>query len=232
MNIADSVLLARSAYSLADQGLANTLVVESLRHGTDFINALWITIFGGDPSKGANPSGSTANSGINTSGDASTRGFFYLFKDSDFFEGSLLMSPLKCLLPRRHTILSSLNQAQNFFSNIRAYLPQDIISSFELGYTIIAAAITPTLKFHFTQIDPTRLENDNYYAGNLAAYKTKEIVEPWRLGLLGSIITGVNFDWFLRARANPLKVLTGVGQLIAAGVLTSLCYEKLKKIFT
>ncbi|MBS0628462.1 MAG: hypothetical protein JSS09_09670, partial [Verrucomicrobia bacterium] len=45
--------------------------------------------------------------------------------------------------------------------------------------------------------------------------------EPWRIGPLGSCLTGLNLDWFSRVKNNPSKALTGIAQLIAAGQLVA-----------
>jgi hypothetical protein len=59
------------------------------------------------------------------------------------------------------------------------------------------------------------------------AYYTRQTIEPWRIGLLGSLLTGVNLDWFSRVRAHPFKILTGIVQITSAIAITTLCINSL-----
>jgi hypothetical protein len=84
---------------------------------------------------------------------------------------------------------------------------------------IFSLIFSPTLQFRFSKIDES-FENDRHYCG--IAYCTSKKVEAWRIGLMGSLITGVNFDWFARVKAHPSKFLTGVAQLTCAVALIAL----------
>lgn len=78
----------------------------------------------------------------------------------------------------------------------------------------VTTIITPPLRFRFSHINPTRFFNDTCYNG--LAYKTPYKVEAWRIGILGSLITGINLDWFKRARQHPLQVLKGTVEIAGA----------------
>jgi hypothetical protein len=222
--------VARFSYSLLDDGIANLLGLQTLRHGTNFFNYLSIRVYGGDPQQGGKTTGSTKG-WVNDD----TRNYFYLFKDSAFqitspyegihelYKGPLRISAISSRFSSRgHVFLSG----YNFTARV---LPVDSNSNcirklFRLMLGLLGGIpnllLTPTLKFRFSKIDSSRLLNDPYYHG--AAYRTMQKVEWWRIGLFGSIVTGVNLNWFERFKANPLKVLTGVVQLTAAVALAVL----------
>lgn len=222
---AASVAYGAIAYNLGDQGLAKTLSLETLTHGTNPLNSLKIRIHGGQPSKGGSLTGSTHNLHPDMSPEflESTKGFFYLFKDSKFpVDSSSFNSHLYGLavktknretLPKFHAFLSSKNQ-------LRAHFPRMDERLLNI-FGVIGAILSPTLRFRFSSIDPQRLEDDEVYNRDFA-YKTKEVVENWRIGPLGSLLTGVNTGWFSRAKDNPSKVLTGLAQLGAATTLALL----------
>lgn len=211
-------------YNFLDDGVANVLGLETLRHGTNPLSNLLLRINGGNPKFGGASTGSTKNWN-----DDDTRNYFYLFKDSEFRPDSPNLSDrltkiiskilfFSRLLPRYHAALSGFNLASRFLNEKSLTNESIIIKCFRVFVGCIGGAasllISPTLRFRFAKISPKRLENDPAYGG--CAYRTKQIVEPWRLGLIGSLITGVNLDWFARAKAHPLKVLTGTVQLTCA----------------
>ena len=211
-------------YNLFDDGIANTLGLETLRHGTNLLNNLRMRITCGNPNHGGKASGST--NGWNSD---NTKHYFYVFKDSEyqfnvggstvlqkiiaFFVSLKMIGPR--LLPRSHATLSGYNFVAQVFENRHSPRVFECCSIF--FFCISGACSTlfsPTLRFRFFVIDPERMENDPCYNG--AAYRTTQAVEPWRLGLLGSLLTGINLAWFSKVRAKPLKILTGVVQIICA----------------
>jgi hypothetical protein len=66
-------------YHLVDDGLANLLGLETLRHGTNPVSYVSIALFGGNPSHGGTAIGSTYGWASDKE-TASTKGYFYLFK--------------------------------------------------------------------------------------------------------------------------------------------------------
>ena len=64
----------------------------------------------------------------------------------------------------------------------------------------------------------------------LIAYKTKEKVENWRIGFMGSILVGANASWLNRAKKNPWRLLKGVIQLIGAALFTWYAGNSIKTI--
>lgn len=217
-----SLLIGHGLSSLYNDGLANILGLETLRHGTNPFNYLRIIFSGGDPAHGGKPSGSTGN--VNDD----TRNFFYLFKDSQCIPTSslhisiylrvleLLPGGLARALPLKHSFRSGYYFTYNKFYDKLKIFPVIILSNI----SGLLSLITPTLRFRFSRIDPERLPNDPEYSG--LAYRTTQKVEAWRLGFFGSLITGINRDWFSRAKSNPYKIMTGVAQLTAAVALTCL----------
>lgn len=203
-------------YNLYDDGLANFLGLETLRHGTNPINYCSIRLNGGDPQKGGKATGSTQHWG-----DFETRNFFFLFKDSECETqpsriNELSKAVLKRFLPKIHCFTSSYNFTVRL-------LPSSVIRPIKFIIGLIGGIgmglMTPILRFRFSKIDQS-FHDDRDSMG--PAYKTAHKIEAWRIGIFGSLITGINLDWISRAKASPLKILTGIVQLTGAIVLTSL----------
>jgi hypothetical protein len=200
-----------------------SLGLETLRHGTNPVSYVGIALFGGNPSHGGTAIASTSGWASDKE-IANTKGYFYMFKDSEF--GSSTGTWLaKRVFPLAHSFLSGYNFTATFFSlnnNDNTSIVITVCGVFfgTIG-GIISVLITPIAKFRFNKIDPTRLINDQDYD---VAYKTQQKVEFWRNGLLGTIFTGINFEWYERASANPAQIFTGVIQLtagVALGVLAA-----------
>lgn len=202
--------------NLFDSGLANMLGLETLRHGTNPINYLSILINGGDPSHGGKTSGSNAFR-------HETENQFHVFKDNEY-ERNIGPNILRIkgignrIFPRFFAGLSGYNFVAQWFSDSRANAAPTIlkycVNIISCIGGFISCLITPTLRFRFSSIDHQRFENDPRFPGT--AYRTRQAVEPWRIGLLGSLITGINLNWFSRIQANPWKLFTGILQVICA----------------
>lgn len=231
-------------YNLFDSGLSNTLCVETLRHGTNHINNLSIRIFGGDPVLGGNSTGST----INWSKKLKCENYFYIFKDNDFRYNAYKCEKIdrekltsiqklcvfilekegtsKRILPRLHATLSGYNFVARILdkTNINPFLDNhNNLKSTIYFFGSFASLITsPTICFRFSKINPQQFEDDPHYFQ--AAYRTKQRVEPWRIGIVGSLIEGVNSNWLSRAKENPKKLATGIIQMLCGLlILQTLC---------
>lgn len=206
-------------YHAADEGLAKFMCLETLRHGTNPISNLWIRVRGGLPSYGGGERGSTHPCHGKSLKLKNCESHFYIFKDTEFsFERlkndgiqKLFYTFTKRLLPRVHATLAGVSLFSDF-TNYR-------ILNFSLKAFggITSFFLSPTLRFRFSKIDAERLENDPDYGQS--AYRTRQIVEPWRLGILGSILTGVNFSWFSRVKNNPQRVLIGAILLASSAAI-------------
>lgn len=226
-------IAARGVGLLIDTGLANFLGLETLRHGTNLINYLGIRIFGGDP----NQCNSVSGSGTGEGRDLSKTNYFYLFNEEeqkaircdaplpDLVKRWVVSGAvLKRLFSRNHAAISYFNLVRCKIFKKKCEFPPQNLSKCEivgLGISAVLGFSLPILKFRFSQIDHERLQDDPEYGG--LAYRTTEKVDMWRIGFLGTLITGVNLNWLARAKQNPCKVLTGVAQLSAAVALTVLC---------
>lgn len=228
-----SYLVGDITYSLFDAGVANLFGLETLRHGTNPTNNLSIRFFGGNPKDGGKASGSTAQIQ-----EYDCKNYFYVFKDDEHLP-TAVWNVLKIkgldnrMLPRLHAALSGFN-----FVYQKSSPNQPLIIRCALVFSacisgLVSLLVSPTLRFRFSEIDPTRLENDPDYKGQgeelakSAAYRTTKKVEPWRIGLLGSLLTGINSGWFSRVRAHPFKLLTGIVQITCAVAITILCVKTL-----
>ncbi|GAB4235411.1 MAG: hypothetical protein Tsb0021_14920 [Chlamydiales bacterium] len=222
-----NIFLGGFLYNLVDDGIANVLCLETLRHGTNPVNNLRIRIQGGRPSQGGSSTGSTNNFHCDC-----TINYFYMFKDSEFsphitaenptFEkiSKLIIKGIgNRFLPTVHASLSGYNLMVETCS---AKMTSFKVLKIFIGIfgAVTSFIFSPTLRFRFSKIDSSRLQEDFIYNG--AAYKTAQVVEPWRIGLLGSIVTGVNRKWFSRFKKNKIKFLTGITQLTLASAVTAL----------
>lgn len=208
-------LAGKLIYALVDQGIANTLALETLRHGTNPISYIFIRIMGGLP----NLCVTNCNWGSTFGLAADASRYFFVFKDSEFpwYKAPLLLQPIiKSILPYGHKFLSAYNLV---FHRMKMKIP--FIARIA---GIVNCFITPVLKFRFAEIDPKIFINDPDYGG--AAYKTNEVIAAWRIGILGSLITGINFQWLDRVCTKPEKFITGIVQLAVGGSL--IAYLKTK----
>lgn len=218
---------AIATYKLFDDGLANLLNLETLTHGTGPKGFIGISLFGADPNYGGSSSGSSQ--GINNQNHVNrSRNYFHVFKDSEYpysaFNPVYWLTPK--VLPRMHAILSGI---ATFGSNV------DEIN-FKPIRTMVGAffgAITPTLKFRFRPEDIVgcktncRFENDPDYMD--MAYRTAHRISPLHLGILGSVIQGVNPTMLYRMASNPLKVLKGGCILLGAYRVGKATYHYFKQ---
>lgn len=221
-----SFLLGKCIYNQVDNGVANVLALETLRHGTNPYSNLLIRHNGGNPECGGAEFGSTHRLTQGSTNQLDSRNYFYLFKDpSEASWGGtcgIMEAPLNeqlgaRILSRVHARLSGIEFTDKLLE--RKNSPQ-FIKNFSAAIGRLSIFISPTLRFRFSNIDPLRLENDPDYHG--LAYRTKKVVEPWRLGLVGSLITGADDNWFSRAQKKPKKVLIGAVQIATAVIATTL----------
>lgn len=229
-----SYILGNVVYDLFDCGVANILEVQTLRHGANVFNYLSIRVQGGDPQHGGKSDGSTKGWKAHD-----IENYFYLFKAKEFkvWENKDQLSLSKIgyitvsvfefqnmgsrFLARFHTFLSGYNFTSGKLLPDSSPCKKTIRIFLSIFSGIFHLAVTPTVRFRFARIDPSRLENDPKYGES--AYRTKQLVEAWRIGLLGSICGGINSDWFARVKAEPLTLLLGVVQVTCALAFVILC---------
>ena len=229
-------LLAGSlCYTLFDDGISNLLGLETLRHGTNCFNYVPLRIRGGDPSHGGKPTGSTKGWD-----DDTPVNHFYVFKDSEYqltnvsnYCSTMLLNRIMRIaaigsrvLSRKHVFLSGYNFSAYVLGSEHSHtVSKHLKVAMCTLFGMINLIVCPTLRFRFSTVDPSRLMNDPCYRG--AAYRTAQKIEWWRIGLIGSLITGINVEWLSRVKAKPLKILTGVVQIASAIALTTLCISTL-----
>lgn len=207
-------------YSLCDAGLANVLGLQTLRHGTNLINNILIRIFGGNPTHGFKATGSTRGFYNEPTGR------FYVFKDSEFgFKDIPIVPPqglLNRVVPNLHTFISGWNLLAPIFPKWEKQ--SLLVKCMRIFVGIIGSIgsliISPTIRFRFSQIDKNRFSNDHKYEG--AAYVTEQKIEAWRIGILGTLLTGINLNWCARVKAHPRKFITGVVQLGVVAAIVAL----------
>jgi len=219
MNVGSFIALY-AVYQILDDGLANILALETLRHGTNPVNFLGISLFGAQPEQGGKKTGSSNKifDYLPTDSGSNPTGYFYVIKDTYYqIDTSKLWFPAclgKRLLPLIFSALSGHNLAVYPIDALCDEKSWVKIAKTCVGIfgAVLSVAITPTLKFRFTNLNS--FVNDP--CAELWAYRTAKKMEVWRIGILGSVITGVNGNWVQRAIEKPWKVLTGIVQISCA----------------
>jgi hypothetical protein len=257
-------LLGKTFYHLFDQGLANILGLETLRHGTNPFSYLGMRVLGGQPRCGGTVAGSTkiaaSDLGLLNEGEyENLENHFYVFRDSTYIERdtpfikkdfrnskssildaviyifwtTLIVPAQKIVLPRMHCLLSGygvvtymLHLEYNKDDEPRTKTIKTFFRVI-LG-TIVALAsimIVPTVKFRIGVGDESffKLDDDPSYYGR--AYRTTQVIGPWRIGLLGTLVSSISLNWYKRAYANPVKILSGVIQLVGAVAVGALIVQ-------
>lgn len=217
MNVGNLIALY-TVYHTIDDGLANILAVETLRHGTNPVNFISISLWGANPKHGGKKTGSTYKMLDLTPKDTTgnPKGYFHVVKDSDYKVDAInyLWFPAclgKRLLPLLFSTLSGYNLSVYPLDNLsheKLWVKRARVCIGVAG-AILSMFMTPTLKFRY--VNPDSFVDDP--CAELWAYRTAKKVEAWRIGILGSLITGVNSSWAQRAIAKPWKVLTGFVQI-------------------
>lgn len=233
MGITGILSLNWLCFKFADQGLANLLGLETLRHGTNLINYIGIKILGGLPSHGLKATGSTYGYALDN-----TANKFYVFKDHHFKDTVVGRSNInkfisipwigKRVLPNQHKFFACCGLSRELLDrvigntdNIFALALPQIFVSFPA--MIINALITPTLKFRVTPEEVARnFIDDPQYSG--LAYYTTHRLGINKIGFIGTLIQGLNNGIVERARTNPGKTFTGLIQLASAVGLGVLGY--------
>lgn len=222
---------AQFTYNLFDDGIANVLGVTTLKHGTNPLCNVLIRLQGGNAQHEMHSIGSTENVTV----DNDRYSYFYLFRENTLpFLGDFTTQ----YLAAAHSVLSGMNftaklisytpgsstifSQRNILTRVATYFKNAICCICGLSCIFVS----PTLRFRFTKVNSNQMEFDPNYTSevleNSPAYRTKHVVHSWRLGLGGSLLTGLNSGWYERAKDNPIKILTGVVQIAAAAVISLL----------
>lgn len=241
-------MLTQPLYALFDEGLANLLGLEILRHGTSLHNYVSIMTDGANPNFGGSEVGSSmGHSGFDKDHHyvKSSKDYFHVFKDSDarvqaetvIEEGPSGKRSRKCGPEGCEGVINCMGPliAQTavrampmYHAALSGYASANSDSSDRscAAKTMrIAGSVlgffTPTLRFKFT---PERVkqvfENDPDY-DNLA-FRTRLKIGPEHIGITGSLAQGLNCGLFHRIGQNPGKFLLGLIQLILAVALVAL----------
>lgn len=227
MQIMTGYLIGNTFYHLLDYGVANLLEVQTLKHGTNLINAIGIRIFGGQPSHGGKSSGSTFGYM-----DDKTQNYFYVFKDDSFkvyvtthgiFEKLLSIPQIgKTFFPRFHAFVSGFHFNAIIvgkYSETNMIILKLARIAIGLLGGLLTIIISPPIRFRFSRVGEGFMDDPPYKG---TAYKTIQVVGAWRIGIIGSILTGINRDWFARFKETPHKALLGLIEIAGAVALSTL----------
>jgi hypothetical protein len=191
-----------SAFHLLDNGLANFLALDILKHGTSIKAYISIFFRGADPKMGG------SNQGVYSPGSPNCTNQFYVMPNS-------AKSPITAInsiyVPAAYTHMASatmLGHKAGDGGSLKAAL---------LGFC------TPTLRFKFRPEDvkTPRFEETNRVTG--ALYTTHSI-SPGRLGIFGSLRQGIGLSMFRRMARHPHKVLGGIAMIGGAAYIAKRTY--------
>ncbi|NGX45096.1 MAG: hypothetical protein K940chlam2_00238 [Chlamydiae bacterium] len=250
-------LITLPIFTLLDEGLANVLGLQSLRHGTCLTNYVSILTDGGDPSQGGKASGSSLGGQAVIGKDMAEhcsqecKDYFHVFGDNDFSEFSRVhstsfgedgevvsketlqkeeMTTCRALLKRVSSYILPLMQTT--FSGMGTLVSPESKGCMATAGRVAGAVLnffTPTIRFKYTDTEVKDcFELDPDYSG--VALRTKHKVEPWRVGIVGSLAVGLNLGIFKRIFDHPIKFLLGVIEIIAAVALAVLAAMSLALI--
>jgi hypothetical protein len=221
-----------------NSGVANTLALQTVQHGTNLFSYLSIRLTGGNPKFGSAPFGSTINEG-------DTDGKFFVASDNEFLYEKPENLIYLWFIPRLHAFVSGSHTFQFFCcfnpketeeeKAKKAPLPPLIRTISSTIQNIVAAiggiatlCVAPICKFRFTadEMEERFYIDDLYdFHDKYLSYYTKEKVEAWRMGVWGALIVGLNSNWFKRIAQYPCKTLGGLIELtIGCALLAPIIY--------
>lgn len=176
---------------LADQGLANTLGLVTLRHGTNPVSWLGIHILGAMPSMGDSKFG----------GDYHIWGVYSHQNKNRFY----FAKGNNDEVPRQYARWST----KNLFKGICG-IKMDPLAEF-------IGTVLPTIKFRFPHDKVETLKQDPTIP---SACSTDQRISPLNIGLLGTLSNGISVDAPKRMQINKPRVLLGIAQLAFCAAVT------------
>lgn len=192
-----------------EQGIANTLGLGTLRHGTNIANWIGIRIFGTCPEYSDNGSAQTWQDG---------RQFFFHYANPVDTEAPSTYSTIK-INPDKYTRFES--RDLEFRSNLKLLNSKCVPSVLACPIAVALTIILPPVKVHLPDdlvkprpevlfdrdADFTRYR-DRYYC-----YTTTKWISPLNMGVFGSLWNCFTPKTPIRMYDNMPRVLTGVIQL-------------------
>lgn len=189
---------------LIDQGLANSLGLATLRHGTNPFSWISIHLLGAIPALGGNSIGGDYGNHF----DYQNRGRVYFAAGMRVSEISVFRK--RCLIraiPKGYAARSTwnlLNKLIPMSSKINAYL------------AIPIGVLLPTIKFRFTNLEVKEMVQD---PTTQLACSTNKWVSPLNIGIIGTVYKSVTNHTFTLIKEHPWRVITGLAQLALSGAI-------------
>lgn len=216
---------------IVDRGLANLLVVETLKHGTQPLAYAQIRLYGAKVRDSSTVGSTRPGEG---GCESNSIGYFFVTKEKASYLQSLFVT-------RVHTFISTYNNAglalQGTLLNKPSVCRHIVFTSLIVTAGLVSACMTPTINFRFLKEEIShRFENDpdyNYTDDEIKkdgpCYRTKQKIEAWRIGFFGTIVASLKGNYLDRVKNNPIRCLQGAVQLIATGFIVWHCYKSLNK---
>jgi len=191
-----------SAFHLLDNGLANFLALDILKHGTNIKAYISIFFRGADPKMGG------SNQGVYSPGSPNCTNQFYVMPNSAKSGATMINS---IMVPPSYTHMASATMLG------RKAGDGGSLQSTLLGFC------TPTLRFKFRPDDVAmpRFEETDRLEGALC---TTHSISPGRLGIFGSLRQGIGPSMFRRMARHPIKVLSGIAMIGGAAYIAKRTY--------
>jgi hypothetical protein len=226
-----SFMLGSVLSQMVDNGLANLLVVETLKHGTQPLAYAQIRLYGAKVRDSATVGSTRPGEG---GCESNSIGYFFVTKEKATYLQSLVVT-------RVHTFISTYNNAglglHSTLLNKPSVSRHIVFTSLIVIAGLVSTCVTPTLNFRFLKEEiPHRFENDpdyNYTDGKTQkdgpCYRTNQKIEAWRIGFFGTIVASLQGNYLDRVKNNPMRCLKGAIQLIATGFIVWHFYKSLDK---
>lgn len=220
-------IIATPIYILLDEGIANLMGLQILRHGTALPNYVSIMTEGADPSYGGSDIGSSMGFCQSLDENPEENGYvkgsknhFHVFRDSHLLPGEKYSVCADLALIFVSRIGPSFHAALSSYSITAKEEHCCLLQKIKILFYCLLGLITPTLRFKFTPDEMKIFKDDPDYTP--FALKTAEKIDANHIGIMGSLKQGLNSDLFCRIYHNPCKFLLGVIQLALAVALTAL----------
>lgn len=207
----------------ADQGLADFLGLQTLRHGTNPISWIAIHIMGALPKMGGSAIG-----GDKGYCDSQNKNYFYTQGDIEpdkYCRDYLQIRAWNILsqrgIPKTYAVASTFNLLTG--GRYKSFITQRkfrVILRVCAAPILAAGLVLPTIKFRMSDRKICNMERDPTMEG---AYRTHAWQHPLRIGLIGTIWASCTYKTPARMYQNPDRVLKGVALMAISGAAAACC---------
>ena len=213
-----TVISAVGAYlvgRVADQGLANFFGEATCRHGTHPLAWLSIHITGALPQMGGNSTGGSDKHIADYN-----KGLFFYARGAKQLTDSIYARWITSrLIPRQFCFQSTHNLLNKFMPSL-----------FSIPLALFTAVVLPPIRIRMAQEDLEKMPNAPLMP--CVAVCTDKWISPLNFGTPGTIWNALHYKTLPRMLREPMRVITGIGQLAIAGAAAYFVFTKMPNYIT